>query len=1717
VAAELDVSVSSQQAVTGVNDLLKVFQQLIDSVKKVDSTLATGQQQIDKLGNAFTSESGEIKNAVGEISASLKKAQSDLEAQGKAQEASISRASRYISKLQDLIKIEQYALEVNKKNGLTAEEAAKRKAVFAAQVQKNISAMAAEGKEVESLVRKLMGLEQANKNLAAGATLADKRKAFNTTLAQEADILSRVNARATELGVKVTELAAYKQFLAQATKLNIDLNSQEFASLQKLYIAKEEQIRLGRTITTPPAAPNSKARDKSTSQVDRYISKLKDLVRVEQYTVDINKKMGIAAEETAKRKAVYTAQTLRHIAATTDEGKAVDSLIRRLHLLQGIKDRQEKAQASVEKRQAFNNALVQEADILARVNARATELGVKVTELAAYKQFLAQATKLNIDLNSQEFASLQKLYIAKEEQIRLGRTIATPPAAPNIPSRTAGVSIATTPAALELEIEKTRQLLALHLKHSGNTAELAIQKEILNRKIAAGNSLSDIEISRIEKRIRALYQNKDALTQLALVEERRQRVSGVVGGLSSEGAQLDKTIAIYQQHGKNVQEVAIQKEILNRVTAAGGTVTAQEYKNIEAGVRSTAKKRVELEKLEKQYGNTTAATSRFSGGLTRMQLILSGIVYMGLSRAVSSVADFYTNLSIANAVTEASVSEMGQLEAAARKLGETTVFTAGEAATGIQFLGQAGMGVENILKTLPDTLNLASAGSIDLGRAADIATNMMASFGLQAGQMGQAADIIAYTAAKSNTNVEQLAEGMKYAGPAARAAGLDLGETAAIIGTLSNAGLQASTAGTSLRQALIQLSKEPTKNATKALKELGLTFDDVSLKNNTFEQAITKLASRGMNLGQAAAIFDTRAATAMLALSELMPVWDRLNEGVEKSAGTAERMARIRLDNLTGDFRLLASAVEELILTLGDAGFLTLLRSITNNSKDVVLAAQDLIGEWNALWEVSEKSVDSLTQFSQKATDLGMAFGLSSSGLGKFRVGLGDVKTQGEKAEEPIIKLTDLALNLGKAMVTITGIRLGYWALDSATGVGLLAKSFYELAKAYGVAAAAGVALKGAVAWLSGPTGVVLVAAATGTVLKEWYDINSETEKANSQIATMNRQLEDMAMYSKRAATELIKTTAEQYNELFKGLRASGVKLEQTAHITVGNPKPKQLLDDWRNINEELAKYEGRLLWPADAIKVSKLTEIREAMGPMVQSLTMAWARLNSNLETTEVKLSGIQTAVQMVSAISSGMPAAIFQIGKPQMPNDDSSAGGEDRGKSYENFVKNLERANKEQKKLNELRKEYGDNEDLINLKLKIYNTLLEAKDIKGGISSAETKRIENLITETAKQEDLNNSLKAFIDLQKETRNTAAMAQYASTYGTDSMQYVVAKKMKDFLKENQNLPQEQIMATKEMFIKQFFDERTIRDTKKGEKKDQSDADKANEAYKKYLANIERDIEVTSTKMKLAEQYGLNQDLLNVKMKDYEQRLRIEAELKERNISLDSDRGKEIEYQLKLRDEIKEKYDAELDRVKKIIDVNKELANTFVGAIKEAKNFRDAFIRLGDAAEEMILKMVANKASESLFGLLLSGVGKAAGFSTTIGPNDVAVNGTGGFFSNGNKVQAFGSGGVFTSTTAFPMPNGQIGIAGERGNEVFMPAKRMSNGDVGVRVQVPPTSKSTGGVAISNQFNIKVDGGSKTENDDAANKVSKSVELAVRNVVYDVIMREKNLGGTLRR
>lgn len=161
----------------------------------------------------------------------------------------------------------------------------------------------------------------------------------------------------------------------------------------------------------------------------------------------------------------------------------------------------------------------------------------------------------------------------------------------------------------------------------------------------------------------------------------------------------------------------------------------------------------------------------------------------------------------------------------ALELGSTTAFTASQAAEGMQFLAMAGFEANQTLAAIGPTLSLAAATATDLGRTADIMSDVMQGMGLSAEEAGRAVDVLALTTSMSNTNLEQLGQAMSFVAPVASQLGVTIEQTAAAIGAMSDAGIKSTRAGTALRSTLVRLSA-PNKKVTAALKELKVEVKD---------------------------------------------------------------------------------------------------------------------------------------------------------------------------------------------------------------------------------------------------------------------------------------------------------------------------------------------------------------------------------------------------------------------------------------------------------------------------------------------------------------------------------------------------------------------------------------------------------------------------------------------------------------------------------------------------------------------------------------------------------------------------------------------------------------------------------------------------------------------------------------------------------------------------
>jgi TP901 family phage tail tape measure protein len=285
---------------------------------------------------------------------------------------------------------------------------------------------------------------------------------------------------------------------------------------------------------------------------------------------------------------------------------------------------------------------------------------------------------------------------------------------------------------------------------------------------------------------------------------------------------------------------------------------------------------------------------------------------------VKTAADFDDSMRKVAAVTGATGDQFDRLRQQAIDLGATTAWSASESAAAMQYLGMAGLDTNEILEATPQMLSLASAGAMDLGTAADIATNVLSGFNLEISDLAHVSDVLAEAASSSNTSVEQLGHAMAYVGPVASSAGLSIEETTAAIQVMSNSGIQGTMAGTALRGALTSLLS-PTKQATDILATYGLTAADVDPQVHSLAEIIDTLGAVGISTGDAMTLFGDRAGPGMIAL--LRAGGDGIRDyaqALENCDGAAQRMAETMEGGVGGSLRELEGAVETLSITFGD-------------------------------------------------------------------------------------------------------------------------------------------------------------------------------------------------------------------------------------------------------------------------------------------------------------------------------------------------------------------------------------------------------------------------------------------------------------------------------------------------------------------------------------------------------------------------------------------------------------------------------------------------------------------------------------------------------------------------------------------------------------------------------------------------------------------------------
>lgn len=352
-------------------------------------------------------------------------------------------------------------------------------------------------------------------------------------------------------------------------------------------------------------------------------------------------------------------------------------------------------------------------------------------------------------------------------------------------------------------------------------------------------------------------------------------------------------------------------------------------------------------KTASSIGTSMEASGRKSA------LITSGLTAAGLAVAafgvasVKMAADFDQQMSTVQANSGATSAELSQLRQAALDAGASTVYTAAESAGAINDLAKAGMSVSDILSGgLTASLNLAAAGQMDVGDAAEYTSQALTMFHLKGSDATSTADALAAGADKAVGNVSDFGEALNNCGVMANSFGMSMQETVGILGLFAQDGIVGAEAGTQLNSMLMRLSA-PSSEAKATMDELGISTHDASDKFVGMSNLAGQLHDK---LGKLTDQQRQQAEATMFgsyAIKGAGIIMDAGSSGVDKwtkavsESGFAAKQASAKTNNLKGDLTMLSSAMGSLMTNIGE-GAQGPLRSMTKGMTTLVTAFSGL-------------------------------------------------------------------------------------------------------------------------------------------------------------------------------------------------------------------------------------------------------------------------------------------------------------------------------------------------------------------------------------------------------------------------------------------------------------------------------------------------------------------------------------------------------------------------------------------------------------------------------------------------------------------------------------------------------------------------------------------------------------------------------------------------------
>ena len=567
------------------------------------------------------------------------------------------------------------------------------------------------------------------------------------------------------------------------------------------------------------------------------------------------------------------------------------------------------------------------------------------------------------------------------------------------------------------------------IKFTAETRELTNQLKSANSALAAlraGLKLNDAELKNNGNQTEYLKNKQQLLeTELQMNAQKQEALNGkleaakaIYGENSAEvqswatkltnakteqqqlEAQLNQCTKELEEQAKAEEQAKTPLEQLNTKI---GEQKAQlekletEYKNVAleqgTGSKEAQELKGKIDQLNSELGENESklkqvddalesagneADKSANGGWSVLNQVIADLATNAIQQAINKLQDFAretmnlgidfsSSMSNVQAISGATGDEIALLEQKARDLGATTVYSASDVADGFGYMAMAGWDTQQMMDGIAGILDLAASSGEDLATTSDIVTDALTAFGMEAGDAGRLADVMAAASSNANTNVSMLGESFKYVAPVAGALGFSAEDTAVALGLMANSGIKASQGGTALRTMLTNMAK-PTDDMAYAMEQLGVSLSDDEGNMYSLHEVMDQLRSGFGELMMSEEDFNEEQAllqqalddgtisqtdynsqmddlieraygaegaekaryAAMLAgkegMSGLLAIvnaseedYGKLTAAIDESSGAAQQMADVMNDNLGGDIKEMNSALEELKLKIFDS------------------------------------------------------------------------------------------------------------------------------------------------------------------------------------------------------------------------------------------------------------------------------------------------------------------------------------------------------------------------------------------------------------------------------------------------------------------------------------------------------------------------------------------------------------------------------------------------------------------------------------------------------------------------------------------------------------------------------------------------------------------------------------------------------------------------------